>query len=92
MTDDRVVWVDLTKCDRETAVKCFEQQRDEVMARVVRLQGELQSINEDRFEDNPIILSMDFTEQLDKYLGCEQEEQIRLYNRALQIIKSSENS
>lgn len=91
MKSEKTVYVNLQTCDRETAIKCFEQHRDEVIARVIRFQGELQSINEERFAEHPIILSMDFTEQLDMYLGCEPTEQVRLYNRAVEIIEASEN-
>jgi hypothetical protein len=86
MKDNRV-WVDMTKAPRETVEQCFIAQRDEIMARIIRFQGEMDSYNRNRFAEDPIIVGMDFTAQLDKYLGTSEEEKIRLYSRAFDMLE-----
>lgn len=51
----------------------------------------VESYNENRFPDNPIIIPMDFTAQLDKYLGLDSKEKLRLYNRAFDTLMELEN-
>jgi len=86
------VWIDMTKAPREQVKACFEQQRDEIMMRIIRFQGEMESYNRERFEDNPIILSLDFTDQLDKYLGADEAEKTELYNKAFDYLMALETA
>ena len=87
---DKMVWIDMTKAPRDQVEQCFLGQRDEIIARIIRFQGELQSYNENRFIDNPIIMSMDFTEQLDKFLAHDDEDRSRLYARAFDLLRAIE--
>jgi hypothetical protein len=85
------LWVNLTTAPRDQVEACFLQQRDEIMMRIIRFQGEMESYNSERFSDNPIIVSMDFTEQLDKYLGMEEADKRHLYNKAFDTLMELES-
>lgn len=85
------VWVNLMTAPRDKVESCFMQQRDEIIARIIRFHGELESMNTNRFPNEPIKLDLDFSRQLQTYMNADNTTQVALYNKAFEFLRGIES-
>lgn len=85
------VVLDPKTASKEDIETYFMQQRDQIMMQIVRLMAQLSIVNGQRFAEDPIILDIDFTRQIDGIVALPDEQRLEMFQAAIKQLHEIEN-
>lgn len=83
--------IDLMAAPREHVEQILTAQRDEIMFRIIRLMGQLGTVNLNRFPLDKIEIDLDFSKQMKVFMEMEDAEKLRIFQNALNVLSAIEN-
>lgn len=90
--EQETVFIDVRTASREHCEIAMIAERDDILMRVIRLAGEIESLNTNRFDDDPISLDLDFNRQLEGYRAKPLEERVLIFNAIAEALALKETA
>lgn len=81
MAKTKQMWGDVRTAPRDFLHQAFQQEREGILKQIIRLKIDVDSVNQNRFVDDPIEICLDYQQDLLEFAALPREMKVKVSHK-----------